>query len=108
MSALNTNDPVCGYSDTSSGYRLFSINGVQIHPEVGIRQSPRARVISSLQELVALHPSLSLRWRDLSGRTGQIPASSLLHGHAASGLLFLDATLPDGSRWSGSWLATRR
>ncbi|HXP91716.1 MAG TPA: hypothetical protein VN931_12410 [Fibrobacteria bacterium] len=108
MSALNVYEPECGYSDTSSGYLLFSINGVQVHPEVGIRQSPRARVISSLQELVVLHPSLPIRWRDVRGRSGQIPAATLLHGDSASGLLFLDATLPDGSRWSGSWLATRR
>ena len=62
----------------------------------------------SLTALAALHPSLSIRWRDVRGRTGRIPASSLLRGQGGSGLLFLDATLPDGSRWSGSWMATRR
>jgi len=89
------------YSDggTSTRIRLTSV----------VRDTIAAyRLQSSLAKLASGFPALPVRWRDLRGRTGQIPASSLTHGHVGSGLLLLDATLPDGTRWSGSLLSTGR
>lgn len=88
---------------------LLSIDDRQIHDAtLGIRAKATIPGGSSLRAIAAQSPALPVRWRDLRGRTGQISASSLARGHVGSGLLLLEATLPDGTRWSGSLLTTGR
>jgi|GEM_PF-2890995 len=104
---IQTGIPV--YSLSKAFTRLLvSHDDIQVRPKTLSLDSPNRRDLATFPLLAALHPSLLLRWRDVRGRTGRIPASTLLHGRTVSGWLFLDATLPDGSRWSGSWLAMPR
>jgi hypothetical protein len=62
---------------------------------------------SNLHQLASLHPDLTVRWTDARGHHGQIPASSLSQHAPAKGVLFLEATLPDGAHWRGTSLPTR-
>jgi hypothetical protein len=62
---------------------------------------------SNLRQLAVLHPDLSIRWTDARGHQGQIPASPLAQHPPASGVLFLEATLPDGTQWRGQSLDLR-
>jgi hypothetical protein len=61
----------------------------------------------SLSALASLHPDLPVRWTDARGHHRQIPASSLSQHAPAKGVLFLEATLPDGSHWRGQSLDLR-
>jgi len=76
-----------------------------------VRSSPLAvgdftkgpRGLRALEALADRYPATQVRWRDLRGRGGSFPASSLeaVLDRPAMGLLFLEARFPDGTRWSG-------
>jgi len=63
----------------------------------------RPRGLRALEALADRYPGTQVRWRDLRGRGGSFPASSLeaVLDRRNLGLLFLEAHFPDGTRWSG-------
>jgi len=85
---------------------LLSVNGVQIRQPSALAkpQATRAKGHESIATLAARYPSATIRWHDIQGRSGQFTADQLTRHGSGSGLLFLDATFPDGSRWTGSYL----
>jgi hypothetical protein len=95
------------YSLSTTTRVLLSVNGVQIRKPgtLAVVPSPRAKPSESFASLAARYPNAPIRWRDAQGRMGQFPANQLSRGGRASQLLFLEATFPDGSRWSVSYLS---
>jgi hypothetical protein len=85
---------------------LLSVNGVQIRQSAALAtpKIARAKLRESLTTLAARYPSATIHWHDIQGRSGKFPANQLSRNGPATGLLFLDATFPDGTRWTGSYL----
>ena len=88
---------------------LLSVNGVQVRqPDALVPQAARARPRETLATLAARYPSAIIHWHDIQGRSGQFSANQFSRNGPATGLLFLEATFPDGTNWSGSYLEGMR
>lgn len=61
----------------------------------------------SLRELAARYPSTPVIWRNALGQQGRIDAGSLLRSRSQAGngrrFVILDASFPNGSRWTGAY-----
>lgn len=108
LSTTEDNGGAHSWSRSTFTRVLMSVDGKAIRPagKTGLA-SARRNVSFDLATLVHLYPSLPVRWRDAQGRSGQIPASSLVRsgGKTSRGVLFLSAILPEGSRWQGACMA---
>ena len=85
------------YPSTHSSHTVLAIQ--RMDPPSASHRAVTNTSRLPLLAIAALHPSLPIRWRDARGRGGQLPASELPRRLPASGLLFLEATLPDGTLW---------
>jgi hypothetical protein len=96
-------------SDSKSSWIIrvmLSANGreLRISSALSPPSRPRSGHRESLAVLAARFPDVSVRWTDPRGRSGQFPASLLARTGRSKGLLILDASFPDGTRWKGPWL----
>lgn len=89
--------------------RLTKVNGIPVNtPSTGLNRRAPENPPTDFARLSRKFPSTPVRWLELDGKSGSCPAIQLLEHRTAGGLLLLDATFPDGTRWKGSLPPIRR